>query len=78
MRVKLLKKLRKKIYCSVSVHRNNSKFTLNWTYLSVSFRGECYKTERQWGTYNDNVFKVLLKELEHVVLKDYIVKNKRI
>ena len=78
MKVKLLKKLRKKINCNLSVIRNNSKFTLNWTYLAIEFRGEYYKTERQWGTYNNNVFKVLLRELEHIVLKDYIVKKRGI
>ena len=75
MRVKLLRRLRKKIYDNLKIRRNNSKFTLNWAYLDIVFRGEYYKSERQWGTYNDNVFKVLLKELEHIVLKDYIINN---
>lgn len=75
MRVKLLKRLRRKIYCNLSVHRNDSKFTINWTYLSVMFKGNVYKTERKYGKYDDNVFKTLLKELEYVVLKDYIVNN---
>lgn len=61
----------------MSIRRNSSKFTLNWAYLSVIFKGELYQTERRWGIYNDNVFKALLKELEHVVLKDYIVRKRK-
>nr|DAP07032.1 MAG TPA: hypothetical protein [Caudoviricetes sp.] len=40
------------------------------------FRGELYRTDRAWGVYNDNVFKVLHKELEHIVLKDYVIKKR--
>lgn len=45
-------------------------------YLSIMFRGELYRTDRAWGVYNDNVFKVLHKELEHIVLKDYVIKKR--
>lgn len=76
MRVKLLKRLRKKIYDNLEIHRNNSKFTINWTYLSVMFKGRLYKTEMRYGKYDDSVFKVLLKELEHNFLKEYVLRNK--
>lgn len=53
MKTKLLKKLRRKIRCNLSIVRNNSNFSINWTYLSVMFRGELYRTDRAWGVYND-------------------------
>lgn len=76
MRVKLLKKLRKKIRCNLSIVRNNSKFSINWTYLSVMINWELYRTDRAWGVYNENIFKVILRELEHIVLKDYVIKKR--
>ena len=76
MKKKLLKKIRRKIRCNLSIVRNNSNFSINWTYLSIMFRGELYRTDRAWGVYNDNVFKVLHKELEHIVLKDYVIKKR--
>ena len=72
MKVRLLKRLRKKIQNNLSVHRNSSKFTINWAYLSITFKGIYYQTGRRYGTYNDNVFRALQKELEHKVLRDYI------
>lgn len=74
MKVKLLKKLRKKIRSNLLIRRNNSKITINWVYLSVTFKGMLYKTEVRHGAYNDAVFNALLKELEHIVLENYIKK----
>lgn len=78
MKVRLLKKLRKEIYSKLVIYRNPSKFIIPWTYLSVTFNGYLYKTDREYGYYNNRVFKFLLKELEHIVLRDYInIKNIR-
>ena len=66
MKTKLLKELRRKIRCNLSIVRNNSNLSINWTYLSIMFRGELYRTDRAWGVYNDNVFKVLREELERL------------
>lgn len=72
MKVRLLKKLRKEIHKNLSVHRNSSKFTMNWAYLSITFKGIYYRTGRRYRTYNNDIFIALQKELEHIVLKDYI------
>lgn len=76
MKVKLLKKLRRKIRHNMFIVENKSKFTINWMYLSIRFKGRLYKTERRFGKCNGKVFKVLHKELEHIVLKDYVIRNK--
>ena len=76
MKVKLLKKLRRELKDKLQIHRNNSEFTLNWIYLSITLKGRIYKTERRYGNCNDSVYKVLLKRLERIVLRDYIAKRK--
>ncbi len=76
MRVKLLKRLRRKIRHNMFIVENRSKFTINWMYLSIRFQGRLYKTERSFGECGGKVFIVLHKELEHIVLKDYVIRNK--
>ena len=76
MRVNLLKKLRRKIHNDLLICRNDSKFTLNWVYLTITFKGCLYKTERKWGSITSSVLNTLRKELEHLVLEDYIIRKR--
>lgn len=76
MKTKLLKKLRKKIRHNLFIVENKSEFTINWMYLSIRFKGCLYKTERRFGECGGKIFIVLHKELEHIVLKDYVIKKR--